>query len=333
MIVVGYINNSRRKFSKYVTNRTQYILKHTLASQWRYVNTKENPADVASREANPASLKTSIWFSGPNFLKNSSSTSNDINIIIPEDSLPEEMQVKRLKSDVRSQSYFNDRFKKFSSWVRSLVGAIATLKCLLRRNSSPSKTTLIKDAEDFVIKTTQKHFFQDTVTAIHKQNALPTITQKLSPFLDDYGFLRVGGRLKQSALPYSQKHPLLLPKDSHVSHLIVEQAHSDVHHQGRIITHSHLVQSGYHIIGVRSILKRLLKCCIPCKRLRGTPPQVIMSDLPNKRVTEPHPLLTLELMCLDRIKSQADRKGAIRQAPSAGQLFLSVWLAKQFTSR
>ena len=40
IIVLGYINNATRKFSKYVTNRVTYILNHTDAQQWRYVNTK-----------------------------------------------------------------------------------------------------------------------------------------------------------------------------------------------------------------------------------------------------------------------------------------------------
>ncbi|GBM79468.1 hypothetical protein AVEN_138236-1 [Araneus ventricosus] len=36
-----------------------------------------------------------------------------------------------------------------------------------------------------------------------------------APFYDDSGIIRVGGRLKNSMLTESQKHPILLPKTDH----------------------------------------------------------------------------------------------------------------------
>ena len=37
---------------------------------------------------------------------------------------------------------------------------------------------------------------------------------RLDPFLDEYGILRVGGRIEQADLPYEIKHPVILPKRS-----------------------------------------------------------------------------------------------------------------------
>ncbi|GFR10248.1 integrase catalytic domain-containing protein [Trichonephila clavata] len=52
----------------------------------------------------------------------------------------------------------------------------------------------------------------------------------LTPFYDDFGIIRVGGRLKNSIFPESQKHPILLPKTDHVVNLIITDYHLKLHH-------------------------------------------------------------------------------------------------------
>ena len=51
-----------------MANRVQQILDRIKPSQWSYVNTADNPADMASRGANVTKLATSTWFSGLLFL-------------------------------------------------------------------------------------------------------------------------------------------------------------------------------------------------------------------------------------------------------------------------
>ena len=48
-ILLGYIANDSHRFHTFVANRVQQIREHTEPSQWRYVSTKENIADLASR--------------------------------------------------------------------------------------------------------------------------------------------------------------------------------------------------------------------------------------------------------------------------------------------
>ena len=68
-IVLGYIANDSRRFHVFVANRLQQIHEHTVQSQWRRVDTKENPADIASRGVSADELlKNSEWFNGPSFL-------------------------------------------------------------------------------------------------------------------------------------------------------------------------------------------------------------------------------------------------------------------------
>jgi hypothetical protein len=47
----------------------------------------------------------------------------------------------------------------------------------------------------------------------------------LSPFEDEEGIIRVGGRVENALVSYKTKHPALLPYDHRVSRLIAEEAH------------------------------------------------------------------------------------------------------------
>ena len=48
-VVLGYIANESRRFHVFVANRVQEIQENTSVDQWKYVESKQNPADEASR--------------------------------------------------------------------------------------------------------------------------------------------------------------------------------------------------------------------------------------------------------------------------------------------
>ncbi|GAA6088258.1 uncharacterized protein LOC110440108 [Tachysurus ichikawai] len=72
--VLKYIKNETSRFKIFVANRVTEILKASQASQWRYVDTASNPADVASRGSTAkVFLKNRTWTSDPAFLPHSES--------------------------------------------------------------------------------------------------------------------------------------------------------------------------------------------------------------------------------------------------------------------
>lgn len=66
-VVLGYIRNDSRRFYLYVANRVQTIRNATDPRQWRYIDTANNPADLATRCMSPDKLMESRWLSGPDF--------------------------------------------------------------------------------------------------------------------------------------------------------------------------------------------------------------------------------------------------------------------------
>ena len=67
--VLKYIRNETSRFKTFVANRVSEILSMSTPSQWRYVDTLSNPADLASRGTRVESfLRSDVWVSGPKFL-------------------------------------------------------------------------------------------------------------------------------------------------------------------------------------------------------------------------------------------------------------------------
>lgn len=306
MIVLGYIQNTTRKFSKYVSNRVAYILKHSSISQWTYVNTKENPADIATRGASPQVLKDSNWFTGPSFLK-----SGKIQVCDSiEDNLPEELVSKTVlaSSSAVVKPVFTSlivRFARFSSWA-SLRRALFVLKKFLRcRKAVPfSPVALLDETEHFIISQYQQHHFKDLNLALMSGEDIHSVPiRKLSPFLDGDSIIRVGGRLRFSDLSYDQKYPILIPKDTHLSYLLVSFAHDLVHHQGRHLTLGKIVDLGFFIFGVRSYLRTFLHSCVTCRKLRAKAFQPKMADLPPSRVRSAPPFTDVGLDVFGPLKT------------------------------
>ncbi|XP_028314842.1 uncharacterized protein LOC114470696 [Gouania willdenowi] len=67
--VLKYLNNETKRFQTFVANRISVVRDATEVAQWRYVNTKENPADEASRGLTAERfLNCRRWIEGPEFL-------------------------------------------------------------------------------------------------------------------------------------------------------------------------------------------------------------------------------------------------------------------------
>ena len=68
-VVLGYIQNTKKRFKTFVGNRIHQVKSHTDVLQWHYILTKENHADDCSRGLEMKHNKNvKRWFQGPEFL-------------------------------------------------------------------------------------------------------------------------------------------------------------------------------------------------------------------------------------------------------------------------
>jgi hypothetical protein len=147
-------------------------------------------------------------------------------------------------------------------------------------------------AELELIKLVQRQYFSSEMNSILKNQPLKKSNplRKLYLFLDG-GVLRVGGRLERSSEPLSFKHPVLLPKNSCVAELIVKREHCIVGHLGRETVLASLRRK-YWIEGANSLIRKVVRCCMTCRKRLGVVSQQLMASLPKDRIQGDEPPFT-----------------------------------------
>ena len=97
--------------------------------------------------------------------------------------------------------------------------------------------------------------------------------------------------MRRASVPFDLKHPIILPKNGIVTHLILAYYREKTQHQGRGQTLNEIRANGYWIINGSRVVARYIKQCVPCRRIRRQPEEQRMADLPKERV-DPSPPFT-----------------------------------------
>lgn len=299
-IVLGYVSNETKRFHVYVANRVQKIRQTTDPVQWHYINTKENPADLASRGTSASKLADSKWLKGPDFLWSEdlpdfSVCQGDFNL---QEDDPEVKRVTTLQTQTKHPSLAR-LLEMVSTWDKaiSITKAFIT-KLHAIKNKSTDNVAKHKQAMMQIIKATQEDHFPE-MAMLHNDKEIPVNKPltKLNPFLDEDGVLRVGGRLRNSSLVYEERHPAILPRTSHITKLLIRHLHEEAAHQGRGITLAKIRSAGLWIINAKSVVSSFIHQCVICRRLRAKPSVPQMKDLPECRVTPQPPFTTIGIDC------------------------------------
>eukprot|EP00794_Sanderia_malayensis_P003872 gene3872-4415_t len=302
--VLGYISNTSRRFYTYVTNRVNRIRQSTSPTQWNYVNTASNPADLASRSSTAVELSASNWFEGPAFLKqectNPEKDSEQPQLIDPEKDVEVRPESTTFMTGVQSSGLGSHRFSRFSNWG-SLRATIARLIQVARAfknhrregwedfRLSPNPATL-KSAELVILATVQQESYPEEVQHLQNKQHISRDSplRKLAPTIGENGLIRVGGRCERQEVPYNQKHPLVLPQKSHVTELVIRHYHEATRHQGHKLTEGAIRNAGLWVTGSKRLVSAMISKCVTCKKLRGAVATQTMADLPLDRI-EPGP--------------------------------------------
>ena len=300
-IVLKYINNSSRRFHTFVANRVSTICEVSDPSQWYHIPGSDNPADIISRGSKITSRNFDHWFHGPQFLRTHKSEwgTSSCELFLPADDPEVKKDVKSVTSCfVAVDSPTNKLLTYFSDWhkLKRAVGWFLRLKQVLRGKTHVTEKCLtvgeLKEAETAVLRFVQHQFYGSEVkllsagTVIGKSSAL----RDLSPFLDDCGILRVGGRLRYSMLSSFHKYPVIVPNGHHVAQLLVLHYHN-IAHLGTDWVVAQLRQK-YWITKVRIVVKSIRHNCFKCKRLFNDPCSQRMADLPADRLQANKPPFT-----------------------------------------
>ncbi len=323
-VVLGYINNDAKRFHIFVANRVQQIREYTNPSQWRYIESKENPADDASRGLSAQELISNPrWLSGPEFLWKSDINTAPVESLSLSEGDPEVKRVKSfaIQGSSTEMRTIPQRLEYFSEWHRAkrAIALCLRLRSRLRNKQSISKRTREKShtrpvdveelrrAEREIIKAVQSEAFPDEIKLLRRLKNHPTNRKelkerkaklkrhsalfRLDPFIDEEGLIRVGGRINRADVPFHIKHPVILPRKGHITLLIIRHYHERINHQGRGFTLNEIRENGIWIVNSTSAVASYIAECVTCRILRGTVGEQKMADLPYDRL-EPAPPFT-----------------------------------------
>ena len=301
-MVLGYIANSVRRFHVFVANSVQEIQDKTSIKQWKYVDTKTNLADEASRGLRARELTQSKWIPGPDFLWK---PETEWNVTLKQpvgdaELLNDDPEVKKIVSLATavtpSWSTMVDRLTYFSDWQRAMK-AVAMCRRYVRllqskiqkRNEDkitwklrsgkrvqPISTQELHEAEVVILKAVQQEFNPNTSPS--------SPLGKLDPYKDSNGVIRVGGRLNLLDVPGQCIHPAILPKTGLVNKIVIRYYYHKVRHQGGGITTNEIRASGFWIVGATSAVSSAIRRCVACRKLRGKLQEQRMAELPHDRL-------------------------------------------------
>lgn len=283
-VTLAWISTPPYKLKTFVSNRVAEIQGNLRAECWRYVRSKQNPADYASRGLTMEEfVGNGQWWYGPSFLRQGVSEWPTIPAdMLPSKNLPELKQA-RVKTMFQKESINEEFVARFSSY-RVLLRLTAMCSRWLPRNREfRGKSIAIREminARNMLLRQIQGQCFEREIDRLQAKKQLHrgSVLLSLTPFIDDMGVLRVGGRLSNSCLTKEARNPAIIPARSHLTTLIIRHSHFRVIH-GSTQSTLRAIREEFWMVRGKVAVKSELRKCVTCFRTRCRPMQQRMSDL------------------------------------------------------
>ena len=283
-----------------------------MSSQWRWIDTAQNPADYFSRGVSPSRPSVAQrWLCELAFLlqhaekwncgrleQNCSAASNIASLVRSELCPP---MNSRLQTNTEEKICGETMYEL--SVINRLIMHYSTLPRLLRAILWWEDGNRIKG----MLKPLRAY----------------------CPFVEDK-VLRIRGRLQKSDLPYDTKHPLVLPRRHCITGVIIADAHVKCGHFSVNYVLNELLLK-YHILGGRATIKYYIKkLCIECRNPSVKPCSQQMAPLRTGRVfvrRRPFEHCGVDYLCGLKVKqgrNELKRYGCVFTCLSTGATHLEI---------
>ncbi|XP_067660546.1 uncharacterized protein [Haliotis asinina] len=283
--VLSWLKSDSCRYKVFVGTRVAEIQTLTNVADWRYVNTKDNPADDLTRGKTLEELaNSSAWQNGPPFLQQS-----------PDEWPPDivmSSSIKDTSGEVKStfcavtmaESPTIPEVSKYSNWRKLVADTMQIL------NGAAKDTQVSFDwikTEMFLFRKVQCDSFPEEFSALQSHKKLPTDSRlaQLDPVYDnENNVIRVGGRLRRAeSLSCDAQHPVVLDPHHQITQLIIKDFDERLLHYGaeRILAE---IRRKFWILRGREAIRQHQRKCATCRKSRAQPQLPKMSDLPPSRL-------------------------------------------------
>jgi hypothetical protein len=318
--VLTWIISETKALINYVARRIMKIQDQTLVANWHWIDTDNNPADIVSRGCLLEELVNhELYKNGPKLLRD-----QEIKYPVRSFTHPsrEELEVKTGQDfivaqlhEVEDQEVLID-FEQFKgrTWeftVRVIAHVHKFIDLIRKRTRDAFLTPDVMEKSKIRLhRWIQQEGFKDEWEQIASKGRvnIKSPLAKWSPDLDEYGVMRVNARLRYNQyLPRAMKHPVILPKEHIGTMMIINDAHGQrLLHTTGVHQAFSILRKEYWIQGGRATVRRAIKGCVRCKRLRSRAIRIPEGPLPDFRLpfTEgcPYPFETTAIDCAGPIE-------------------------------
>ena len=290
----------------FVRNRVQEIKQKASNVDFRYVNTKENPADKMTRGENAKSLiDDSNWWNGPSWLKESQSewphwdypsftteASKDF-----DDEIASSQQIQFQVTEIPESSPYGtglqvSRFSKLKRLIRVSAWVEKAIKRMRRiETSTDLQPSDITSAHMRWLRFIQSEGYKEELSLL-KSDKCNKLIRQLNLKISDDGLMISIGRLQNADVPESARQPILLPNKHPFTRLVIMDEHEAKGlHPGTSQVLCKLRES-YWIPKGRITVQSVLRSCYLCRKHHGGPFKISeMAPLPTERVSRSPPFV------------------------------------------
>lgn len=310
-IALWWIWGMKKEFKQFVQNRVVEIRRLVKPAQWNYCPSELNPADICSRGSMASKLITNhVWWNGPEFLLKSNefwpSIQGNSMEVANDDSDPRLELKKEKSSSLKKQqnsTVLNIVSEKTSRRKLNLECLISlerfgSLRRLIRvtsyvlrfvsnlKLSKARKELILGEVNQSELDQARELWYREVQRTVLEDKKFGQVKVSLQLYADEKGILRCGGRLENAPIPYAGRFPIFLPRCSRFTHLVIEDCHKKVMHNGVRDTLTEL-RSRFWVPKGRLAVRTVIKICSVCKKIEGrsyaVPPP---SPLPDFRLSD-----------------------------------------------
>ena len=276
-VALYWIRGKDKEWKPFVQNRVREIRRNVHPDLWSHCPGKANPADLPSRGLSTLELSVSqLWRAGPEWLGMDIPVSSDIDSLpMPTLCLPELKSSSKPSHNllvIERSPHVEDVMScsDFSSLRRLIRVTAYVLRAVSRFKAKTSNSNLPSTLTPQEIATAEKLWIVQAQHDLVLQKDFDSLKRQFGLFLDEKGLWRCSGRLQNADLPFTAKHPILLPRKHPYTSLLVDDAHRRVSHNGVKETLTE-VRQRYWIVKGRSLVRAAIHRCVTCKKHEGSP--------------------------------------------------------------
>ena len=294
-IVLSWMSTTK-VMKQFVKSRVDEIKLNTQGVNLQYIPGAMNPADKITRGITLERLKHDCdWFHGPQWNTDIVSDASSATLGLPsvDETIREEGTQTEIKASDDDEVFSIHRFSSFSE----LLSLVATVKMCVTKflnkigyKLDEDRNRVYHQAKSYLIKRCQQnHFPKEHAYLMGNLCKVPCLVKQLGLYFDEGKVIRCRGRLQFADNVKESGDPILLPRSSHVTRLIILHIHHIKMHSGTSYVLAE-VRKLYWIPSCRQTIKGILRKCVVCNKIQSRafkqPPH---APLPMERVAQARP--------------------------------------------